>query len=160
MHSFRTVTETQIKWNSFIKQCELVKVEDGVNIVLTITKPPVVFISGRILIDGMYTYEYPEKNEYIVAFSSKGNEEIMSDYRKTHSDANKYEIARSIISGHWFKPIYSQLNEKEVIGTRYFYLNQVDFGGKVPQWIRTTFAPKAILDSFEGLAKFSKTNPL
>ena len=71
MWTFKTVTETQVKWNSLIKSCDKLTEEDGIDLIVTIVKSPVMFVSGRILIDGLYTYEDPVKNEYIAAFSSK-----------------------------------------------------------------------------------------
>jgi len=80
METFSTVTATQIKWNALIKSCDKLFEDDGIDIIVTIVKPPVMFVSGRLLIDGLYTYEDPIKNEYIVAFSSKDNEEHIEEY--------------------------------------------------------------------------------
>lgn len=55
-------------------------------------------------------------------FSSKGNEDFWEDYLK-NNDIGDYAIAKSVISGHWFRPIYSPHNPKEIIGTDYFYIN-------------------------------------
>lgn len=57
------------------------------------------------------------------------------------------------ISAYWFKPI---LQHSKVIGTKIFYVNQADPGGSLPNWVKTTFAPKAVLELFESLVNVSK----
>lgn len=37
-----------------------------------------MFISGRFVMNGVYIYEYHEKDEYIAILSSKGNEELLA----------------------------------------------------------------------------------
>lgn len=49
-------------------------------------------------------------------FSSKGNEDFWEDYVR-QNDIGDYAVAKSVISGHWFRPIYSSENPTEIIGT-------------------------------------------
>lgn len=81
--------------------------------------------------DGVYLSENPENNEYMSIFSGIGNEDLWEDYVRSN-DIGDLAIARSTISGHWFRPIYSPVNEEEIIGTQVFYANQADLGGQIP----------------------------
>ncbi len=42
--------ETQTIWNADCKSCEIFKVEEGAEIVVSSVKPPVAFLSNRIVI--------------------------------------------------------------------------------------------------------------
>lgn len=153
MYLFDYIVETQYSWNPHIDKCELLKTEDGYNIYLTQIKPPAVFISGRVFVDCRYIIRNQEKREYFAMFSSNGNELIRQEYLNTH-DCNGAQAAHCGISGHWFRPLMNERNE--VIGTKVFYLNESDFGGHVPQWIARSFAPKAVLDTYENITNAAR----
>lgn len=51
--------------------------EDGIEIFASKVKPPVVFVSVRIVFGAQYYYDFQDKNEYAVVFSNKGNEEAI-----------------------------------------------------------------------------------
>ena len=130
------ITDTQLSWNEHCLKCECISREsddltgETVDIFATMIKSPAMFISARIFVDARYMLKDPVKDQYIIMFSSRGNEAIAQDYSNTH-DLNGSALAHSIISGHWYMPL---LDEKtnEVIGTKIFYLSQSDFGGKIP----------------------------
>ena len=44
----------------------------------------------------------------------------------------------------------------QTIGTKIAYLNESNFGGKVPEFVAKQFVPKAILDTYEALTKAAK----
>jgi hypothetical protein len=70
------VTETQPSWNTHCKKCEVVPNAEGDEIFVTFIKSPGMFIAGRVLVDARYTLKDSETNDFLVIFSSKGNEEI------------------------------------------------------------------------------------
>ena len=90
------------------------------------------------------------KEEYIAIFSSLGNENIIKEYVSTH-DLEGSALAKTVISGHWWMPIYDSLNN--LVGTKAVYLNQSDFGGNIPKWLQAQFAPKAIIETYDALIK-------
>jgi hypothetical protein len=72
-----------------------------------------MFIASRVFIDARYMLRDPQKDHYLIMFSSIGNELIVKDYQH---DFNGAVLARAIISGHWYKPLYDEATKK-VIGT-------------------------------------------
>eukprot|EP00347_Sterkiella_histriomuscorum_P000916 403374033 len=156
--TFRKVYETQHIWNQHLKSCELFDKDGDTEIIITIFKSPALFVASRIVMDGVYLNEDKEKSEYMSIFSSIGNEDYWEDYVR-QNDISDYAVAKSVISGHWFRPLYNPQNETEIIGTSVFYLNQADLGGNIPTWLKTTFAPKAIVDGWESLAAYCQKNP-
>lgn len=94
-----------------------------------------------------------KKEQYAAIFSSKGNEKHIEEY-SAKNDFDGAAMAKSVISGHWWMPI-CDLN-KQVIGTRVFYLNQSDFGGSVPKWLARQFVPKAVQDTYDSLIKAAR----
>lgn len=130
---------------------------ESVDIFATMIKSPAVFIAGRIFVDARYMLRDPATDQYIILFSSRGNEDIAKEYSSTH-DLNGSALAHAVISGHWYMPWLDPLTKK-LIGTKIFYLSQSDFGGKVPQWIVSSFAPKAVRDTFDALVKAARDSP-
>lgn len=64
-------------------------------------------------------------------------------------------MGKTTISAHWFRPLYLE-GTNELIGTKIFYVNQADPGGSIPNWIKTTFAPKAVIEAFTSIIIASK----
>ena len=86
-------------------------------------------IAGRMFLDSRYMLKHSGEEQYIVIFSSNGNEQFAANYAATH-DLGGSALAHSVISGHWYMPMYNSSNQ--LVGTKIFYLNQADFGGNVP----------------------------
>ena len=130
------ITETQLSWNEHCLKCECISREvdsltgESVDIFATMIKSPAMFISGRIFVDARYMLKDPLKDQYIIMFSSQGNEAIAQEYSNSH-DLNGSALAHAVISGHWYMPLIDA-ETKKIIGTKIFYLSQSDFGGKVP----------------------------
>lgn len=57
------------------------KVEEGVEILASLVKPPVALLSVRVVFGAQYYFEYPDKHEYIIIFSNRGNEELIEEYK-------------------------------------------------------------------------------
>ena len=64
-------------------------------------------------------------------------------------------VAFTIVSGHMYIPI-KDVNNK-TIGTHIYYVTESNFGGKLPEWIATSFIPKAILDTYDLIIKEAST---
>lgn len=70
IQTFKTLSTKQKEWNELIKSCTTFKVEDGIDINCSVIKSPSMFISERFIMNAVYIYEFPEKDEYIVIMSS------------------------------------------------------------------------------------------
>jgi hypothetical protein len=107
-------------------------------------------MAGRVFFDARYMFTTPKDGTMFALFSSIGNEQITKDYiaRNKLDEA----LAYTTISGHTFCPIKDSQNDA-TIGTQIYYLTQSDFGGKLPQWLATSFVPKAIGDTYDNLIK-------
>ena len=51
-------------------------------------------------------------------------------------------------------PLYD--SNQNLIGTKIFYLNESTFGGKVPEWLAKSLAPKAVIDTYNALTISAK----
>jgi hypothetical protein len=139
----------QIKWNSLVKVCELVKIDEGVKVIATLIKIPL--ITERLMVDTMYLWKKPEEHEYIAILSSEGNDEIREKYIK-EKGLEKCVYGVVTLIGHWYKPLYKDNDPtKEIIGTRIFYINVTDPGGNIPDWLKRRIAPKAVSDTYDML---------
>ena len=108
METLKTVETTQLKWNNLLKACDNLGTEDGVDLIMTQIKPPVLFVSGRLVIDGRYLVENPASHEYMCMFSSKGNDHLIEVYLSEHPECKDLTIAKAIISGHWYRPLFDE----------------------------------------------------
>ena len=147
--------QTQTIWNSDCKSCEIFKVDDGVDIIVSSVKPPVAFLSNRIVIGAQYYYERPDKHEYIIIFANRGNEEIQKEWENAQPSQD-FAIVQILMSGYMLKPIYSDSSKKKIIGTKAFNVNQTDFGN-IPNWIKKKVGPSAVADTWLKLATYAKT---
>ncbi len=111
-------------------------------------RPPTILVSGRVFITASYLW--PEK--FICIQSGESNETYVSDYFKAGRDEGK-QLAKSIIAGHYYEPLYDPLDCKRVIGTLVVFVNESDFGGLIPKWLIQKLAPPGINDFYEDLVK-------
>ena len=160
VYLLQNITETQLSWNEHCKKCLQLQSDDGsensTDIFVTFVKSPGPFIAGRVFIDGRYMFKDQNNGHQTVIFSSKGNESIVQEYTSKNNLEGSV-MAYCVISGHYYMPLLNI--DSQVIGTKVFYLNQSDFGGKVPQWITRKFAPRAIYDTYISLIKAAKNIP-
>jgi hypothetical protein len=150
---FETIHESQTDWNEHCLKCEYLpqnEKETHLDVFATYIKSPAFFLAGRVFIDARYMLKDPNREEYIAIFSSLGNEEIIKDYVSTH-DLEGSALAKTVISGHWWIPIYDSLGN--LVGTKAIYVNQSDFGGNIPKWLQAQFAPRAIIETYDALIK-------
>lgn len=122
LYTFKHMSETQTIWNADCKSCEIFKIDDGVEILVSSVKPPVSFLSCRIILGAQYYYERPDKHEYIVIFSSKGIEDIQQEWEDAQPSKD-YAIVNVLLSGYMFKPIYEDSGKKHVVGTKVISIN-------------------------------------
>jgi len=77
-------------------------------------------LSNRIFVDARYIWTFPEKEEYVVIFSSKGNDEILQEYIVEQDISSSVVIGRAYMSAHWLMPIKKA---NKIVGTKIFYVN-------------------------------------
>lgn len=157
IHVLDKIAETQKDWNSHLKSCTYIldhPDKGGADITQTLIKAPAPFMSGRVFFDARYIFKYEKTGALFAIFSSKGNEQITKDFKaKNNLDE---VVAYTVISGHMYTPIKDSNNI--TIGTHIFYLTESNFGGKLPEWIAKSFIPKAIMDTYDSIVKYAKTN--
>jgi hypothetical protein len=113
-----------------VKLCETVKVEeDGIEIIATQVSPPFP-LGSRVFVDARYMWNMNEKDEFVVIFSSKGNEKELKEYIELNNLSSSTP-GFGFMSGYWFKPIKKE-GSIEVLGTTVFHVMHSDFGGSVP----------------------------
>ncbi len=121
----------------------------GADITQTLIKPPAPFMSGRVFFDARYLFKNEKNGALLALFSSKGNEQITKDLKA--KNGLDEVVAFTVISGHMYIPIKDSNNK--TIGTHIYYLTESNFGVKLPEWIASSFIPKAIIDTYELIVK-------
>eukprot|EP00347_Sterkiella_histriomuscorum_P014040 403362389 len=157
LYTFKNMTTTQTIWNPQCSKCFCYKIDDGVEVIVSLVQPPVSMLSVRVVFGAQYYQEFPEKHEYIVIFSNRGNEQVQKEYEEEQTNKN-FTMVNVHLSAYWLKPIFEEEGnpESKLIGTRIFLANQTDFGS-IPNWIKNKIGPIAINDTWQYLAKFSKS---
>lgn len=106
-------------------------------------------MSGRFFCDARYLFKNEKNGALLAVFSSKGNEQITKDLKA--KNGLDEVVAFTEISSHMFIPIKDSNNQ--MIGTHIYYLTESNFGGKLPEWIASSFIPKAITETYDLIVK-------
>ena len=138
---------TQHRWNPNCHKCVRIGYDEEYSVEAMHVVPPTKLMSGRIFIDTKYTYELGN-NIYLILASSDGNEKFVDEY-KSKVDFGSFSMAYCYITVHYYKPLYD--DNKNMIGTSVFFVNETNFGGNVPQWLINKFAPAGLLGTLDGI---------
>jgi len=54
----------------------------------------------RVVFGAQYYFEYPDKNEYIIIFSNRGNEHIIEEFMSKKENSS-YSMVNVHVSAYW-----------------------------------------------------------
>jgi hypothetical protein len=128
--------------------------EGKVEVYASYVNSPTRMISGRMFIDAKYLWE----KENIVIMTSEGNEKLKEQYCSSKTDLQDVTVAFCLISGHKYTPIFDEQDKSKVIGTHIIFVSESDFGGSIPKWIITKFAPPSLSEFYDDVIKQIKAD--
>ena len=88
----------------------------------------------------------------MIVLSEDGNNKLLEDFHSLE-EKTKYVLGRTHLYVYWIKPVCSDDEERNVVGSNIRYAFSGDIGGSIPKYLQNSLGPKTAFDSVQGMIK-------